>query len=424
MKKGIAVVSVLALLFSGTAYASETGAGAELEELRRMLKEQNRLIEQLLHRVEALESGQAPLARIEPVSEEPVWTERVRLKGDFRYRYEHIDDDRKSDNRNRNRIRARIGVEAEVTDTVDVGFQLSTSEPSGAKGGGDPISDNQTLTGAFELKNVWFSQAWADWHPAAVPGLHVIGGKMKRPFFTVGKSELIWDDDLNPEGVAVKYKKSYDTVEAFGNAFGFWAAERSADADTGLFGAQGGLKKSFTAFGNKAHALAGLSYYDYGNIEGEAPFFDGDGDDFGNTLDAGGALKEDFDLFEIFGEFGFRARNIPVLVFADYVTNTAASGEDDGWSVGFKVGKASEPGSWQFRYLYKDIEKDAVVGGFTDSDFRGGGTDARGHEINLAYQIAKNWRMVATYFHNETGIAKGEDEEDYDRLQLDMTLKF
>lgn len=421
MKKILVLLGLGFLVCTGNAWAQESN---QTEKLETLVKDQNRIISELLQRIEALETTQDEQSDwLAEQDHKEVWTDRVKIKGDFRYRYEWIDDDRKDDDRNRNRIRARIGLKAKANDDVDLGFQLSTGGAEGySSEEGDPLSGNSTLTNGFSLKHIWLSRAYANWHPHQVPGLNVTAGKMAAPFYNVGKSELVWDGDLNPEGIAVKYKKSFDSLEAFGGAYGFWVLERKAEGDSGLFGVQGGLKKKFTAFDDKAHVLGGLSYYDFGNIQGEAPFFNADGDDFGNSLDGAGALAEDFDLFETFGEFGFRVKKVPVTLFADYVTNTAASSDNDGWSVGFKVGKAKKPGSWQFRYLYKEVEKDAVVGGFTDSDFGGGGTDVEGHEINVAYQIAKNWQVALSYFNNDTGISG--DEEDYERVQVDLKFKF
>ncbi|MBI4831451.1 MAG: putative porin, partial [Candidatus Lindowbacteria bacterium] len=351
-----------------------------------------------------------------------IWTDKVKVIGDFRYRYELIDEEDK-DNRNRNRIRARIGVGAKLSDELDLGFQLATSEDSGKSEEGDPVSNNQTLTNAFSTKEIWLSQAYADWHPAMVPGVHLIGGKMPYPFITAGKSELIFDGDLAPEGGAVKFSKKFDSLEVLGNLYGFWVLERSSEADSGLFGAQGALKYNFTAFEDKAHVLGGLSYYDYGNTEGMEPFFDNDAKNFGNTL-VDGVLAEDFDLFNAFGEVGVKVKKIPVYVFADFVTNEAASEDNDGWLVGFGVGKASDPHSWEFRGYYRELEKDAVLGGFADSDFAGGGTNNKGFEVNLGYQLTKNWKLAASYFPNEKHIAGDEDETDYHRLQLDAEFKF
>lgn len=428
MKRMAIFICLGLLLISGNAVAQEQSQSGEIETLRKLVQEQNARISGLLSRIEALEAKQGEQGEWieterESEKKEAEWTERIVLKGDFRYRVEWIDDDREREDRTRNRIRARVGLDAKLSDTMDLGFQLSTSEPNGRGAEGDPISNMQTLTNSFSLKNIWLSQAFFDWHPAQATGLHVLGGKVYYPFIAPGKSELIWDADLNPEGGLIRYARSFDSVEVFGNLYGFWVLERSQDADSGLFGAQGGAKHSFTAFGDKAYILGGIGYFDFGNVVGERPFFDNTGKASGNTL-VNGVLAEDFDELELFSEFGFKARGIPLLLFADYVTNTATSGQDDGWLIGLGVGKTKEPGDWEVRYTYRVLQKDAVVGGFTSSDFARGGTDAKGHEIGLTYQLAKNWQVVAKYFNNETGIGIGEDEEDYEKVQLDLNFKF
>jgi hypothetical protein len=55
------------------------------------------------------------------------------------------------------------------------------------------------------------------------------------------------------------------------------------------------------------------------------------------------------------------------------------------------VNKAKKQGSWNFRYNYREIEADAVLGTFSDSDFIGGGTDGKGHELNFGYH---DWQML------------------------------
>jgi hypothetical protein len=107
----------------------------------------------------------------------------------------------------------------------------------------------------------------------------------------------------------------------------------------------------------------------------------------------------------------------------DFVTNTAADSLNNGWLVGLRVGKAKKPGSWEFRYIYRNVEQDAVVGTFTDSDFRGGGTDAKGHEFGGAVQLAENTAFNLSYFVNEIGL-EADDPADFNRMQIDLQLKF
>ncbi len=432
MKRILACACVGFLLVSGTTMAQDQSSSSELEELRRLVERQNKVITDLLQRIEALEAQQEEqsswIETEKTEQEKPVWTDNVRLKGDFRYRHELIRDDSRhgdrDDDRNRHRIRARVGLEAKLNESVDIGFQISTGEVVDANGKdeGDPISNNQTLTNAWSLKNIWLSEAYANWHPAQTPGVQVVAGKMHRPFITPVASELVWDSDVNPEGAAIKYEKSFDSFTLMTNGYGFWVVERSAEGDSGLFGGQAAIRHDFGLFADKAHIMGGASYYDFGNVENERLFVNGDS--FGNTTDpAGTQFAEDFNVVELFGEFGFGVRSTPLAFFADYVNNAATSDEDTGWSLGLRVGKAINPKSFEFRYLYKDLEPDSVFGTFTDSDFGGGGTDSKGHEMNLVYQLAKNWQLAISYFHNEINVDRG-DEDDYQRLQLDALLKF
>lgn len=411
-------------LYLGIVLLTGTAAGAEeqsqIAELKRVVEKQNRQIERLMGRIDALE---AKLAEQEEHTEEIAetrrpeaasWLERIKLHGDLRYRYERIEAEGKDD-RNRHRIRARVGLDAKVTDTLDVGFQIAT-------GSDDPVSTNQTLDGGFSSKDVWIDLAYFRWHPESIPGLHVIGGKMKNPFYRPGKTELVWDGDLRPEGVAAKYSKTLANWDFFTNLGGFWVEERGAGGDTGLFGAQAGVKYAFPFLDDKGYILIGGSYYDYGNAKGKSPFYDPT-DPFGNSVDASGNYLFDYNLVESFAEFGFKVHDIPISLFGNCVINTASAvREDTGWLVGLTVGKCKAPNSWAFRYNYRDLEADAVVGAFTDSDFIGGGTNGRGHEFGFDYQIAKNWRVGVSYFYNEREPSAGE--KDYQRLQLDLVFKF
>jgi len=72
---------------------------------------------------------------------------------------------------------------------------------------------------------------------------------------------------------------------------------------------------------------------------------------------------------------------LPLLVFGEWVRNTAANSADTAFAVGAKLGSASEPGDIRFSYACHRTEADALVGLFTDSDFAGGNTASSGHFI-------------------------------------------
>jgi len=72
------------------------------------------------------------------------------------------------------------------------------------------------------------------------------------------------------------------------------------------------------------------------------------------------------------------------------------------------------------RYTYRYIERDAVIGVFTDYDFIGGSTDGKGHEANFGYQVTAKTKLEASYFFNQIGIDTGTD---YHMVQLDVNFK-
>ncbi len=337
----------------------------------------------------------------------PSWADSVKLKGDVRFRFESIDQEGR-ETRDRTRIRARVGAYATISDEIDAAIGL-------ASGNDDPLSTNETLDGGFSSKGINLDLAYIDLHPGALPG-SIILGKMKKPFVTV--NDLVWDGDLNPEGAALKLAFG-EGVKIHVNAGAFWVEERSSDDETMLYSAQAAAEMAMDA----AKVTAGASYYMYDNMAGFAPMFD-ETDGFGNTVieDADGNLTYayDYEIFELFAKVGLNA-GMPIDLTASYVVNQEADDNDTGYMFGIKLGKAKDPGSFDVGYSFRELEADAVVGAFSDSDFIGGGTDGSGHKLSLNYAIAKNFMGSLTYFMSEKGIDNGVD---YDRLQLDVAVKF
>jgi hypothetical protein len=328
----------------------------------------------------------------------------IRFAGDFRYRHETVNDDA-FDERQRHRIRARFGVTADVTEGVVAGLTLAT-------GGDDPVSANQTLDEGFSRKSIGVDRAYVTWK--ATKELSFTGGKMANPFYRPLSHHLIYDNDLNPEGLALRY----ETSNWFANLAGLWVEERSAADDSILMGGQFAFKR--TLEGGR-RLVAGVSYYDYLDTQGQTPFWDGA--PAGNTVNASGNYANDFNEAEIFGELSFKAGDRPITVFADYVTNTEASLRDEGYAVGAAYGEVTRPGTWRLTYAYQKLEADAVIGTFTDSDWAGGGTDGQGHVVDFQYGLRSRWTLGFKYFLNERGEAAG-DERDYNRLQADLNFNY
>ncbi|MHC4146544.1 MAG: putative porin [Planctomycetota bacterium] len=424
MRKDIALLTIVAtLVFLRPA---STARADELSELKQQVETQNRTLSQLQQRIAGLEAAKKE-GIVLPGSIK--WTENIKMSGDFRYRHDHTDKEDMSggweNGVDRHRVRARLMIEAIVNGDWDVAVRIASG--SGSSGDSDtasPISTNQDLEDAFSSKHLWLDLAFFKWHPAAQEGLNVFGGKMKNPFYRVGKSQLIWDGDLNPEGIAAQYARALSDVDKISlRAGGFWVDESGGGADTSLWGAQAHLKHTI---GKPDYVIAGVGYYDYGNLEGRGALsrtYSATENFYGNTnTGAGGVYSRDYDILEVFGEYGFEYAGRPLAVFANLVQNTAVGTKDTGWLIGGKLNKAKAPGSWQLSYDYRDLEADAVVGGFTESDFLSSRTESRGHKFAFQYQLAKNLRAGLVYYHLQD--ISGTRDLDYRRLQTSLIFKF
>jgi len=401
----------------------------EIVELKKQLAEQAKLLQQMQQRLEQIEARQAKQSKemqqqvSKAVEEKQIgalpdslkWAENIKWSGDLRYRHESIDDKTTPVERDRNRIRARLKMEASLNDEWDAILRLASGSSD------SPTSTNQTLgdsaSDSFSSKEIWLDWAYADYHPAWRPGLNILLGKMANPFYTVGKNQLIFDSDLSPEGGAASYAWNLNnSTSARLTGGAYWLRERSTDADTSIFGVQGLLKHELA---KDRHILGGVSYYDFSNIQGKT--LTGIGPT-GNSTTAG-AYDRDYDVLEAFAEYGFKIGDLPAAVFGTYANNSGAgSSENTGWLVGATYNKAKEPGSWEASYNYRDVEKDAVVGGLCDSDFIGGGTDGKGHVFGFKYQLTRNVQAAIHYFLNEQNASSTKD--DFRMLQADLIFKF
>jgi len=432
MKYKLMLPFVLCVYATPSTYAAVTDA--DLDDLRKQLAAVSQRLEELAAENAVLRRNQAQtetavadvqssvavgqITDVASVSDS--WSDRISMDGDFRYRYEGIDVEGSS-SRTRNRIRARTNVKAEVADNVAVGFGLAT-------GGDDPVSTNQTLGGGGSSKNVVLNLAYADWE--VTDGLHLIGGKFKNPLLSVGKQSLLWDGDWTPEGLALQYNRDWFFANVLGT---YLESDSRMDNDNFSWGLQFGAAAEVGGVKFKG----GLAYYSI-KTSGEGTTFGnvGDpGDYFGNSaVEAGGlpcgstpdtecAFLYDYLLTEVFAEAAFDLDDWPTVVFLDFVNNSDPSENDTGWTVGTRIGQANDRGQLQFSYLYADKEADALLGLTTDSDFGGGGTDNKGHFLQVNYGVNESWTIGAQYFINETDLSSGS-KSDYNRFMLDTQWKW
>lgn len=358
----------------------------------------------------------------------PDWVKRVKLGGDMRLRYqgEYFDSNNAIDipkpddpssalntqtNRDRLRIRARLNVTAKVNDEVAVGIGLATGNTT------DPVSTNQTLGDTLNKKNFLVDLAYLKWTPTT--DLTFWGGRFANPWFS---TDLVWDPDVNFDGVAFSYRPTVSpSLSLFitGGAFPIQEVELTG-RDKWLFGGQVGAKYQVA---EKLTARLGVAFYDFEHISGiandsanpagatdwSAPQFMQKGNtlmfiDPTNSLKTG--LAAEYRELNITGSLDLGYWDpFRVVLTGDYVKNLGfeldevrarygadLDDETTGYQLGISVGHPDTLalGRWKASLFYKYLEADAVVDAFTDSDFHLGGTNAKGWIVGGDYGVGRN----------------------------------
>lgn len=424
----------------------------------------NEIREQIREEVVA----QAKQERWGDINAVPEWIDRLKWEGDIRLRYQADlfgdgnatplqfqtigqDIDNTQEDRHRERLRLRLGLNANVVSGVDAGIRISTGNTS------DPVSTNQTLGTTGNKYSLVLDRAFLKLTP--LEELTISGGRIPNPFFS---TDLVWDDDLNFEGIAATFRP-WPNAERVWRPFvaaGIFPLQEIEEngttvraKDKWLFGIQGGAEwaPSLTT-----RIKAGASYYDYRNIAGipnpalddtfnnataaRSPQkgnslinIDNDGDNVTNLW----ALAADYRIANLtlvadFAQFD----PIHVIGSVDWARNVgfdraeilARTGQDiepetDGYQVKLTIGHptVNDFEKWQAFVGYRYLERDAVLDAFTDSDFHLGGTNAKGFMIGGSYGLYKNTWLSARWMSADevTGLPLSIDV-----FQLDLNARF
>ncbi len=333
------------------------------------------------------------------------WLKGFKFKGDLRLRYEgKYNQSGYDDDRHRGRYRLRVGFEKKMSSDLKVIARF-------ASGKGEPTSTNQSFDDAFESKDFWIDRAYAVYKPNFLSGLELGGGKFKNPFV---HTDMVWDSDVNPEGIYEKYTcslgKSFKPFITLGQMV---IEENKGEKDACLIAWQGGFQ-ALTSHGVK-WTLA-LTYYDFMNLDKSKL---GEKYSGGNTV-IDDKLVYEYRLLNFTNFIEFKIGRLPMKIFFDYVNNQDNDVEkDEGYAAGFKLGKTKKKGSWAFSYKYASIEPDAVVGAFCDSDF--GHANREGSKAGFAYQLMDKVTLKLTgYFIEE----KSGKENEYNMVHADVIFKF
>ncbi|MBS3935973.1 MAG: putative porin [Sulfuritalea sp.] len=379
-----------------------------------------------------------------------------------------------TEKRERHRLRARIGLLAKISPEWSAGVRLATGSAT------DRVSTNQTLGQDWNRYAFLVDRAFVRYDP--VESLSLVGGRIPNPWFS---TDLVWDDDLNFEGMALTWKPLRDNAafKPFLTAGAFPVKEENPPASSGrwMHGVQAGAQwdiRSDTRF------KFGLAWYGFRNFEGRVendavydasvslPNSSAYGQyeygrnlrQKGNTLfvtNASAELNDPFAPAYKTAYWGLASRFRPlnltaslafarfdpvhVILTADWVKNTAfdrneiaartagrvnlADGKNHGYQYRLTLGRPQLRNlhDWQVALAYRYLGSDAVVDAFTDSDFGGGGTNLKGYTLGFQYAVDRNAAVGLRWLSADQidSFAPGAGLKfSLDVLQADVNVRF
>lgn len=342
--------------------------------------------------------------------------ESIKVFGDLRYRHQSETQSPKQA-RDMERLQARVGVNAQIEENLKATLRLMTG--TGATSGNQTLGDEKAP--GMPRRNFGVDLAYFDYQ--AVPDLYFLGGKMPQPFVYVGKNQMLLDRDVTPEGLAAKYSVNLieKELDFFVQAGAFWIRENYDDqfgeekTDNMLNGGQLGLlwkpEEWTVTLGFGSFGFTGLKDIPPTNITAS-------GKANGNTLDINGNYPTNFDIQQEFLEIKKRVGTVDVAAFYERLENIDTDTLNKAHTYGVQLAYKA----WALNWAYEEIQKDAVVGLFTDSDFGGGVTSSRGSVWSLAYKFTKKVTMQYTVYKTENSIDIAPAA--YDRSHLDLSMVF
>jgi len=407
----VAIAAGIVLAWSAPAMAADE---ARLEALERRLAEQERRIADQENKITELknqlnEGDMAPARReeIEKVIREIEadnaaaklgdWLENLELFGDMRlrWRYRRMGPNHGRGDKplSRGEFRLRVGAKKTWWDKqMEVGFRLDSDAGLGTSrtnnnvpfGSGAAVSSDEP---------VLIGLAYAKYSPEAVKGLTVIGGKFENPLTTV-KSEMLWDADFCPEGIAAIY--AFEAIENVTPFVAAGAVQLTPAGGAQLHAYQGGF---IFAAAEDFKVTGTATWYDWRHVE--APLVVVPGGNSAPTaphpLELG---AQEFDVLNTSAQIETKLGDIPVAAFVDYARNFEddVSNDDEAYCIGVKLGQAKKQGDWFVRYRWAEVDENVFPSLVGDADFMA--TDRKGHEVGAAYMISDFLKFETEVIYN------------------------
>jgi hypothetical protein len=447
-KQGMVWLALVGLLLVAGAAAAAEGEddASALTTLVKMLRDEGVIDEQQYTEISAR-------AAAKQAEQTPSWFKGLTVWGDFRGRYEGFFYERDpdgdiNDNQQRGRYRLRIGLASQINDYARLVMQFAT-------GGGDNRSANQTFGGNLDWGKdlIQVDLAYLELQPFPHDGqipldgtLFVDLGRVPNPFlWKNGRDIMLWDNDINLEGVDFRTTaKPGDAIDLFASTGFFIDDENSSSKDPSLYAVQlgaNGLPHEKVKLGGRVQFFQFLSL-DEAFVQRAADSTNGP-----SVTVGGGNILDGLTGSETGGHASILATGLyltstcfedwPMTFYGSFSNNFSAQDsvlfpqagkEPIAWAVGFEFGDRKR---WvQLGTAYVHLEANAFPSMLVESDLFDGRTNREGWVVYLSREIFKNTDLNLTTFVGDA-IEKASPAFDDSvpgaervRVQADLLVKF
>ncbi len=461
MFKTIRFIALLATLSLGApviTHAQDAGALLDLLVRKRLITDQEAEEVRADLTKQAAETSAGKWKLSTPITE-------LELYGDIRARYEvrtaetgspdTINTPGDNTQRNRARYRLRLGLRGIIADDWFFGLRLETSS--------NPRSTNVTIggdssSGPFSKSDdgIFVGQAYVGYRGFRDTTLTV--GRMQNPLVT---TSMVWDADINPEGLAEQWKHTFNltmggggnttasaasyskdgksvaavgtspeptkmTIDVFANLAQFVYDDSNPEQPIGpqpdgvprtdayLLAWQVGAKINFTKdiyfqFAPTIYNYTGTGDTFNSHFSGDPAFIDPDG----NTVTPNQTGVNSLLVLEIPAEFGWKIGELPMRIFSDFAVNfdgderAADAGHPDkgddryAYQIGFGIGKIKAKKDWEIKAFYQHVDQYALDPNLVDSDLFDSRVNMEGFAVSGSYALSDAVIFTLTYGYGE-----------------------
>lgn len=418
-------------------------------------------------RLRRLEQEVEALKKEQAAAKQP-WQLPINLGASVTIRYDLTEvedqtDIRNDESRDGFRTRTRFWAEFTPDGPVHAGVRLTTGANP------NPASPFIRFGDLFRSKSFNIDQFWLAVRPLKFfderpmeqqfADVAFLAGRMPQPFWRGGRgtwnSELIWDDDVSPEGFGAKLvipNLGVPGLQLQATSGYFIISEvddfRFAGLTKDTFLVAGQVKVEY-----KPVAVA-VGLYSFNNLNaglvvpnftpGVGAFVATPGQSAlllrdpglqrtNRQIDVGGNgtfgfVDDTFNVLNVIGQLYYPLPFMPQLalepfVVVDFARNLTVDRDRTGYGItgglrGGKMGSRINP--FNLWFTYRDVKADATLGTIADSDL-GGGTSYYGIEAGINYRLHKHLLVQISGFAYEAGPAR---DNHWRRIFFDVVANF